>query len=184
MCLNSEPGWRTPLSNPVEVTVWAIESLFIHETVSPTLMVSAPGLNARFFMVTVFACAVPAGPVDCVELFGWVTDGLVRVVVVLPPHPATAISMTAANAHTKTSHLFFIGPPIQLACPFLALEADLGCFLLHLTALTAFLPLSMTSSHRANFRVRVLRDARSASHQMQIPLLEPGLSRPGQQRAT
>jgi hypothetical protein len=46
------PGLRVPESNDagpdVDVAVCAVESLFVHVTESPVLMVSEAGVNAKF----------------------------------------------------------------------------------------------------------------------------------------
>jgi hypothetical protein len=49
------PDSNAPVS---DVTVCVVESSFVHVTLAPLLIVSADGLNARPFIVTVFWLAV------------------------------------------------------------------------------------------------------------------------------
>ncbi len=96
------PGLKLPDSKaPVsEVTVWVVESSFVHVTVVPLLIVSDDGLNAKPFMVTEFW---PAAPVcdDDEEL------GLGEYEV----HPAVKTTAPMSAASAMSISFFNIKPP-------------------------------------------------------------------------
>jgi hypothetical protein len=91
------PGLRLPDSNaPVsDVTVCVVESSFVHVTLAPLLIVSAEGLNARPFIVTVFWLAV----LVCGDDEGLGVDEV---------HPAIMTTAATSTANVKSESFFTI----------------------------------------------------------------------------
>ncbi len=80
------------------MTVWVVESSFVHVTFAPLLIVNDEGLNAMFFIETVFWLAVLVCGAD---------DGLLGPYDV---HPAVKTTIPTRAANAKSIN-FFILPP-------------------------------------------------------------------------
>lgn len=87
------PDSNAPVS---DVTVCDVESSFVHVTLAPLLIVSAEGLNARPFIVTLFWLAVLVCSDD--EGFG----------VELEVHPAIMTAAPTSTANVKKASFFMV----------------------------------------------------------------------------